>query len=374
MNCLNENKNETENDQESAVKHQATQCEICLKMQSKYKCPRCSLKTCSLDCCRKHKEDSGCSGQRDKTKFISKEQFNESSLMNDYRFLEEQSRVIDAYQRASELGEEHILNGKTLSSNTSLENDAYKTSISYGVYENLRKFVHKQFNICLKLMPPQSSRHLNNKTRFNRSANLVSWSIEFVFHLDSDDLKDRTNKYFRFDTKRVLFCSKESLKSTLLNFYKKFKADLFDKGQNKYLKEDEIKLKKLNCLYEQFGGLLESEDFRDLNVLYEVQDLRLKKKFYLNFDLEKSLEECLNGRSMIEYPSLFLVRTKSLQEYEIVNRVEKEVDEPNDEKESPDLEENDDGDKDEGELDDESDKSENEDEEETEQSLRKKSN
>ena len=54
--------------------------------------------------------------------------------------------------------------------------------------ENLRKFVNAQFGIDLKLMPFQSTRHLYNKTLFNRAANTVSWSLEMVFHLNTNDL------------------------------------------------------------------------------------------------------------------------------------------------------------------------------------------
>lgn len=289
-------------------------CQICIKNKFKYKCPRCSLKTCSLECCRTHKTNTGCTGQRDKTKFVSKEEFNESHLINDYRFLEEQSRIIDAYQRAAELGEEHILNGKTLSSNT-LDSDALKNNLAYGVFENLRKFVHKQFNICLKLMPAQSTRHLNNKTRFNRATNVVSWSIEFAFHLESNSSKNK--RYFRVDSKKILFSMNESVKNTISNFYSKFKNDLFDKTKFKY-ENNEQKLKELYEFCDQFKNLFEKEDFKDLNVLFQIEDFKLRKKYFIKFDWEKSLVECLKNRSLIEYPTLYLVKNENLNEYEII--------------------------------------------------------
>ncbi|RYH17776.1 hypothetical protein EON65_28195 [archaeon] len=30
-------------------------CEICKITERKYKCPRCEMSTCSLECCRQHK-------------------------------------------------------------------------------------------------------------------------------------------------------------------------------------------------------------------------------------------------------------------------------------------------------------------------------
>ncbi|RMZ94757.1 box C D snoRNA 1 isoform X2 [Brachionus plicatilis] len=288
-------------------------CELCHNVKSKYKCPACGIKTCSLECCRTHKENTGCTGQRDKTKFVSKEEFSENILINDYRFLEEQSRIIDAYQRASELGEEHILSGKTLSS-PSLENDPSKNLQFYGTYENLRKFVHKQSNICLKLMPPQSTRHVNNKTRFNRARNMVSWSLEFVFHLSKLD-----EKYFRFDTKKVLFSSKETLESCLKYFYEKFQMNLFDLSALKYEK-NEVKANKINLLIEQYRDIFQNQDFDKLNVLFEIKDLKEQKIFYLKFNLNQTLEDCLENQTLIEYPSFFLVKKENLADYEIIEQ------------------------------------------------------
>ncbi len=115
----------------------ATKCEICIMNMFKYTCPRCNLKSCSLECCRQHKLNTGCNGQRDKTKFIKKEEFNEIELLNDYKFLEEQANIIDAaHRQANQLDQK-------INSNT--------TTYS-GFFENLRKFVSNEFDINLRLM------------------------------------------------------------------------------------------------------------------------------------------------------------------------------------------------------------------------------
>lgn len=77
-------------------------CEMCNQNEYKYKCPRCLIKTCSLACCRQHKQEQNCNGERDKTKFVDKEEFDERLLLSDYRFLEEQSRLVDNLQRTLE--------------------------------------------------------------------------------------------------------------------------------------------------------------------------------------------------------------------------------------------------------------------------------
>ncbi|KAL7452519.1 hypothetical protein ACHAWC_004777 [Mediolabrus comicus] len=70
-------------------------CEMCNAQVAIYRCPRCYTRTCSLECCRKHKakdEISGelvCNGQRDRTKFCSLKRFTDAQLASDYHFLED---------------------------------------------------------------------------------------------------------------------------------------------------------------------------------------------------------------------------------------------------------------------------------------------
>ena len=57
-------------------------CEVCGDQPSKYRCPGCDKRTCSLPCSRKHKEDSGCSGKRDRLKYVSLEEFDDRTLLS----------------------------------------------------------------------------------------------------------------------------------------------------------------------------------------------------------------------------------------------------------------------------------------------------
>jgi hypothetical protein len=261
-------------------------CEICNINDHKYKCPRCryffylkyiiifsnssfknlsffifSLKTCSLQCCNQHKSNFGCDGQRDKTKFVNKTEFDEQTILSDYKFLEEQARIIDLHQRG--VYEKEQANVKTTNS----------------MQENLRKFVNTQFGIDLKLMPYQSTRHLYNKTLFNRAANTVSWSLEMVFHLNTKEL-------FRFNTKSKLYSSHQPLRSILIKFYKDFKSELFENTRAK-----EIKYRNL---YEKFDKFFDQENFDDINVLFQIINMNLKQKYYVKFDLEQNLETSLD--------------------------------------------------------------------------------
>lgn len=58
------------------------QCEECKSNPSKYKCPGCSMQSCSLPCVKAHKARTGCTGKRNQTQFVPISQFNDSILLS----------------------------------------------------------------------------------------------------------------------------------------------------------------------------------------------------------------------------------------------------------------------------------------------------
>uniref|UniRef100_A0A915B982 Box C/D snoRNA protein 1 n=1 Tax=Parascaris univalens TaxID=6257 RepID=A0A915B982_PARUN len=65
-------------------------CDICEREPFKYRCPRCSLRTCSLPCLKLHKEQLKCNGQRDPATFGAIKRladFTASIAVNDRKFL-----------------------------------------------------------------------------------------------------------------------------------------------------------------------------------------------------------------------------------------------------------------------------------------------
>ncbi|MCO5554204.1 hypothetical protein L7F22_007732 [Adiantum nelumboides] len=57
-------------------------CEECKKEVAKYKCPACSLRSCSLPCVRAHKTRTSCSGKRDRTGFVPMDSFDDAQLLS----------------------------------------------------------------------------------------------------------------------------------------------------------------------------------------------------------------------------------------------------------------------------------------------------
>lgn len=63
-------------------------CEQCGLVKSKYTCPKCGFRTCSLSCVKLHKEVSNCDGQRQQFDAVKKaSQYNDEVSVKDQEFL-----------------------------------------------------------------------------------------------------------------------------------------------------------------------------------------------------------------------------------------------------------------------------------------------
>ena len=56
------------------------QCQVCSENEAKYKCPACSMQTCSLPCVSKHKLNERCSGKRPRSDYIKVSEFSDDTL------------------------------------------------------------------------------------------------------------------------------------------------------------------------------------------------------------------------------------------------------------------------------------------------------
>ncbi|KAJ3312649.1 Box C/D snoRNA protein 1 [Boothiomyces sp. JEL0838] len=151
---------------------------------SKYKCPKCFFRTCSLDCTKKHKVD--CSMQREKTNYISKSTMNVNTLTSDYNFLMEVGRINDNAKRFPN--------------------------------EKKKEFMIRLANqrmIDLKLMPVGMHRQKLNKTFYKKGFN---WTIEIVFN---------NQKYYKLTNEETV----------LLDVLNEMNAELKSNAKYLYLKQ-----------------------------------------------------------------------------------------------------------------------------------------
>ena len=139
-----------------------TQCVVCRISSAQYTCPRCNQKTCSLKCSKRHKEQSGCSGERDLTGYVSRSRLRSSATTfdSDYNLLmavEREIRLRHASFRDNGSVPKHI--------------------------EKLRNLLHKH-GYSISYTPLGLYRSRLNKTQFHTKRQCILWTIEWCFHTD----------------------------------------------------------------------------------------------------------------------------------------------------------------------------------------------
>ncbi|ONI20260.1 hypothetical protein PRUPE_2G005000 [Prunus persica] len=138
-------------------------CEECKANPSKYKCPGCSIRSCSLPCVKAHKLRTGCTGKRNQTNFVPLSQIDNNQLLSDYNLLEEVKRVSESAQR--------------------LRNKLCRYNY-YRLPDHLKSLRGAASSRRTKLLflPSGMSKREKNQTRYDRRKKCISWTIEWRFH------------------------------------------------------------------------------------------------------------------------------------------------------------------------------------------------
>ncbi|ELT91515.1 hypothetical protein CAPTEDRAFT_107031, partial [Capitella teleta] len=236
------------------------QCEVCHELQSKYCCPGCFVKTCSLKCVKQHKIRSECDGVRDKTAFVSIPQFTDMHLKSDYCFLEDAGRKSDSSRRELSLMDD----------------------------KNINKLINsaKVQGITLKLMPSGMERRRINSTVYSNTDKAIYWHIEFLF----------PQFQAKYSQRRV---SEKSSIEKLLEIYLH------------PAESDPVIRHKLRDLVK--------EGMEAISVLMKVEERPACSPKFYEIDLKKSLVDNLRGKVVIEFPSMIVVRKASMADFDLLS-------------------------------------------------------
>jgi hypothetical protein len=101
--------------------------------KSKYRCPGCAARTCSLPCYKRHQQWAQCSGQRDPTKFVKKSQLvTPAGIDHDFNFLTGIERDIEKAEQG--LAEKTVVDSST-SHSWSQHKSSQKGQVNYQQLE-----------------------------------------------------------------------------------------------------------------------------------------------------------------------------------------------------------------------------------------------
>ncbi|KAG5366869.1 Box C/D snoRNA protein 1 [Yarrowia sp. B02] len=249
-------------------------CSIC-QQESKYKCPACSARTCSLACSKQHKVSESCSGLPDPTKYLNREAlFTDTSVNRDYRFLKRLERDIVVRKQDGE-------------SMPIFKRARYNQNRKDGKDNN----VMERNGVKVHKVAQGMGRQKRNNSRWDPSIKQFCWTVEWV----------------NADTQETMTVDKVNPVQSLL--------ECFEKRHDKGGKDEKKNIEKEGVSEE---SQTEKKNDEHTEVTEEKKDpapgsfymKRVKSKNTSPILLEpsKPLSENLRDKSVVEYPTIYYTK------------------------------------------------------------------
>lgn len=235
-------------------------CEVCSKVESKYTCPKCEVKTCSLGCVNVHKKELQCDGIRDRTKFIPIRKMTENDFMSDYHFLEEATRFVELQKK----------NQMTNRNQSSLPQRKHK----------LRTACSKR-KIFIKFFKNKFSKSQENSSYFQQQTNKILWHVDYIFPNLGNLKISMKNCDEDLPLGELLIKLFESEKQEQLEYYK-------------------------------------SRGVGNLSILLKAESVKNCKNRFYSMDCKKSLKENLQKKTIIEFPT-FYINYDTYGDYDVID-------------------------------------------------------
>eukprot|EP01117_Protostelium_nocturnum_P019562 TRINITY_DN8513_c0_g1_i1.p1 TRINITY_DN8513_c0_g1~~TRINITY_DN8513_c0_g1_i1.p1 ORF type:complete len:316 (+),score=67.86 TRINITY_DN8513_c0_g1_i1:169-1116(+) len=145
---------------ENTKKTKRKPCQVCKSLESKYCCPSCECRTCSLECTKKHKIDADCDGIRKINQYIPLKQFKDNNIVDDFNFLENIQRTVDVAQKS---------------------NRQQQLSFKLKALQNQAK----RRKIKIDFMPLGMSKRKSNTTIYSSVQQKIFWKLDWIFLKDN---------------------------------------------------------------------------------------------------------------------------------------------------------------------------------------------
>jgi hypothetical protein len=275
LNPIIENDVFCDEESNSKIKKPKIFCEMCKSNEFKYKCPRCFIKTCSLNCVKQHKKEKNCSGQKDKfTLEKNVNNFTEKELVRDIKFLNEAIR------------ETNCASKKVFNMTDDEEKREKEKKNKYN-----RKCAKKFRNVTLHCSPMIMKRFSENKSYIDYKNKKFFWTTKFIFNLPDGKKHEHIFKenfddsqYTLNDIIEYLFKNKQEAEISTLMFLNTIKEE--------DLKNSQI-LFKLNL-----------KDMDKNHIKGKL--VKLNKMHYEECDKSLLLKDILFGKDVLEYPEFYI--------------------------------------------------------------------
>lgn len=201
---------------------------------------------------------------RDKTKFIPLKEMTDTDFMSDYCFLEECTRYVSDRKR-----------------------DKIKSYTSYNKRLPAMQFklreAAKERGTKLKFLLHNFTRNASNSSCYNRGENIIHWRIEWIFP-NAESLRIVDEK-----------CSENDRLIDLAEKHLNQPSDVADSNT------------KILAFYQSRG-------IGGLTFLLKAEGVKKCKNRFFDLDVQKSLKENFKGRTLVEYPAIYVVFSDVVRE------------------------------------------------------------
>ncbi|CEJ58403.1 hypothetical protein PMG11_07060 [Penicillium brasilianum] len=182
-------------------------CSICHVNPPKYRCPRCSTRTCSLPCTRRHKLWSQCSGVRDPAAYLKRSELaSEAAFDRDFNFITGIERTLeraerDVENRGIELARGQVVPGEEGQDEASASAAAgagrKRKHPTQGLVKGEAAFLRGAEAGRVKVLraPRGMSRNKQNTSRWHPKHKCLSWTVEWISAAGEKTIRNALETY-----------------------------------------------------------------------------------------------------------------------------------------------------------------------------------
>uniref|UniRef100_A0A182TGI7 Box C/D snoRNA protein 1 n=1 Tax=Anopheles melas TaxID=34690 RepID=A0A182TGI7_9DIPT len=253
-------------------------CEACTANAAKYTCPRCDVKTCSMECLNIHKTKLKCNGIRDRTKYIPLVKMTKMDLMNDYYFLEDCTKFVQ--DRKRDQRKRFTYHKKNL--------PIHMMRLQQAALDR---------GIVLKFMFQNSSKRQKNTSYLDFKTEKIFWRIEWCF--------PQTNENYVYIDKHI--CEDSKLCDIV---------DTYLQPSSKHIIPGVDKLANY-----QARGVV------GVSLLLKAEGVQKCYDRVTLMNIHDTLRDSLRDKTIVEYPTIYVVLNDQLDQFHIIDSDDDQKDE-----------------------------------------------
>ncbi|KLO05951.1 hypothetical protein SCHPADRAFT_861836 [Schizopora paradoxa] len=281
-------------------------CAVCTIQNAKYTCPRCALKSCSLSCSNTHKQQTGCTGIRNKVEYVPMNAYGYGTLMNDYVFLEEVGRKTEEWGR--KIAKDGIARGSGNARAGRARGRGGHGRGAIGQKMDRRAYLAMQLSfrdVDMEVLPLGMERTKRNQSHWDSKSKTAQFTIEFTLHPTASPLTPQEGKP-----------DPVVLKTHKNDWSKSIRALIHShlKGTSK-LRKDPVLSDRIEALV---GSKVDDDSITEPLVVMQCprsQDPNeglSSRRTYYKLDWNDKLSSTLRHKSFVEFPCIEILEESCL--------------------------------------------------------------